>query len=183
MRDQSKYFGAALFPMVGEGFAAAGDIDRNRTQQIPKLGCAAAVESAMRPPGESRKRGKGFCRNRISAILKEKDRHRQDAEFTGELGQGIRVLFHAVADKDQRTDGTLLVARLFKRMFQQPADLGLSCRTAYRRHALLQNVCFGRPGRCLEFAETAVVGKLDFDPAHGRGGFKHLRLDMTGPVP
>ena len=117
------------------------------------------------------------------AILKEKDRHRQDAEFTGELGQRIRVFFHAVAHKDQRTDGTLLAARLLTRMFQQPADLGLSCCTAYRGHALLQNVCLGRPGRCLEFAETAVVGKLDFDPAHGRGGFKHLRLDVTGPVP
>lgn len=183
MRDQSKHFAAALFPVVGQCFAAAGGIDRHCTQQIPKLGCAAAVESAMRPPGESRKRGKGFCRNRISAILKEKDRHRQDAEFAGELGQGIRVLFHAVAHKDQRTDGALLAARLLKRMFQQPADLGLSCCTAYRGHALLQNICLGCPGRCLEFAETAVVGKLDFDPAHGRGGFKHLRLDMTGPVP
>ena len=48
----------------------------------------------------------------VAALVKQEDRHAEEAQFAGQPAQPVDILLHRVADKDQRVDLLRLVSRI-----------------------------------------------------------------------
>ena len=68
-------------------------------------------------------------------------------------------------------------------VLQHLADLRLAGAAHDPRHPADQRLRIRQPGARLEFAEAAIPGELDLEPAQRLGGREHLALDAAGAVP
>ncbi len=111
------------------------------------------------------------------------DEHRRaaQAKLAGGMAEGVGILLHRIADEHQRRHA--LAFRLRQGVAQQAQDLRLPAEAGDHRHPPRQLLRVRQIGGGGEFAEAAVVGEADGQPADAARGQEHLALQLAGAVP
>ena len=122
----------------------------------------------------------GTGRNRVVAFLEHEDRHAMGTELTGQMAQSVDLLFHRVANHDQRVDLLRLV--FAQRVFEHAFDLRLAADAVHGLHGLVQLGRAGEPGAGVELIELAVIDELQIEANLTLGVLEHLPLNPCRPV-
>ena len=145
------------------------------------MGGAGRVEAAIGTLAEPCDLSEGTFGDRVVPFLKHEARDPQGPELTGEVAQPVRVLFHAVTDKNQGVHP--LVSGLLQGVSQDPFDLCVPRGTGDGRHLPLEGPGIGEPRARLELAVAPVEAQLDLETAERGRRLEHLGLDTAGAVP
>jgi hypothetical protein len=164
-----------------KGKAPTSRIDGHSTEQISELTRTASIERAVGPLGQFGNLSKAVPGTGIAAFMEHEGWNTVHTEYPGELTEFINIFFHTIADKYQGIRPLLLCHR--GGLLEYPANLCVSAKTTHRHHFALKGGRVCEPTAGLELPYSAVVTKLDLEPAEGGSFGKHFCLNMAGVVP
>jgi len=117
----------------------------------------------------------------IAALVKEEDRHAEQAELARPMTERVGVLLHGVADEDESID--LVFTRRLDRVVEDALDLSLTAAAEDPAHGAVEIGAVGKPPARLALMESAVEDELNLETPERRRGLEHLALDMTRAIP
>src|SRR5581483_9806089 len=138
-------------------------------------------EPAVGAAGNPRNFTIGVLRHRIMAFLEREDRNPDETKFARGFAEIVDLLFHGVADEDQRLHRRIGV--LLPRVAQHLANLRVAAAAIDPPHELGEPDAGAYPCRSAALVKTAEVYELDVEPAEARRFAKHVRLQGTGHIP
>src|SRR5262249_22911423 len=141
----------------------------------------AGIETTVSAAREAGDFAKGLLGDRVEALLEHERRYAKQSEFAGGMTEIIELLFHGVADEDQRLHLRGLGFALGMR--DDLADLRVAAAAIDAFHQRREPLGLRDPARGAAFAETAIVNQLHVEPADCRRFTKHVCLEPTGRVP
>src|SRR5262249_20011337 len=142
---------------------------------------SAWIEAAIGTPGEPRDLAERLLGDRIVALLEHEGRHAEEPQLAGQMTQIVELLFHGVADEDQRLHAR--AARLALGMGDDLADLGVATAAIDSLHQRGEPFGLRHPTGGPAFAETAVIHELHVEAADGCRLAEHIGLQLAGAVP
>src|SRR5262245_44111627 len=138
----------------------------------------AGIEPTISPAGEAGDFAKRLLGDRIETLLEHERRYAQQSEFAGGMTKIIELLFHGIADEDQRLHLGGLGLALGMR--DDLADLRVAAAAIDALHQRCEPFGLRDPARGAAFAETAIVNQLHVEPADSRRLTNHASLDAPG---
>src|SRR5579885_1912395 len=117
----------------------------------------------------------------IVAFLKQEHGHPDQTELTRKLAELVDILFHAVADIDERVDLTESAFAL--RMGEHFAHLGEAALAMDLAHEGGERGRVAHPFRGPALAEPAKIDELDVEAADRLDRLEHVRLKFEREVP
>src|SRR5215208_1300542 len=141
----------------------------------------ARIKAAVGPAREARDFAEGLLRDRLRAFLEHESRHTEKPKLAGGLAEIVKLLFHRIADKNQRLYFGFLGLALGMR--DDLADLRVAAAAVDSRHQVGEFIGLCDPAGGTAFAEAAVIDELHIETADRRRLPEHVGLQPAGGVP
>src|SRR5262249_13222064 len=139
------------------------------------------IETTVSAAREAGDFAKGLLGDRVEALLEHERRYAKQSEFAGGMTEIIELLFHGVADEDQRLHLRGLGFALGMR--DDLADLGGPPAEIEASQRPREPLALRPPAGGAAFAEPAIVDQLQVEPADCRRFTEHVGLQPTGRIP